>query len=365
MIKYKTLDRPIKDIPADELRKLFPPETKNSFLMRSIILNEKQFMTCNYTRTLRNFWYNTVKPTLDKLGLLSPEDTTEDTLTSWDKNLSRYVSELVREGELSYQDLNIEDESRKKHVPVYNGYYSNIILAVEKDTIYNIVKDIAELLGCSCISSKGLGALGATEYILRQVQKSKPNEDIYFITLTDYDPTGYNIADTFKQQAEDLRQVLNINCNIYSERIGITPDQLTHEELQQNQYTPKNTGLEKWFKLTNGINGTAKGLELDALTPDRIREIFATSLKNYIDQNIYSTSIKENYLESRARQSLSPYIEAIIKDIVSNKAHDVKLLDYDIFEFCKQGYSYIPNRNICTLENDNLNELVRQYFKAS
>lgn len=30
----------------------------------------------------------------------------------------------------------------------------------------------------------------------------------------------------------------------------------------------------KWKKLTGGINGNEKGLELDALTPDRIRQIF-------------------------------------------------------------------------------------------
>ncbi len=364
LIKYKFLDRPIKEIPTEELKVLFPPSTTNSFLMRSIILNEKQYMTCNYTRTLRSLWYSTVKPTLDRLGLLSTQDMTEDSLTAWDKTLSKYLAELVRDGLLSYRDLNIEDESRRKQVPqYYNTFYSNVILAVEKDTVFNIVKDIADLFGCSCISSKGLCSLGATEYLLRQVKESKPNEEIHFLTLTDYDPTGYSISDTFKQQAEDLRQVLDLKCNIHVERIGITPEQLTQEELELNQYTPKAKGIEKWLALTGGINGQSKGLELDAFTPDRMREIFATCLQNYIDQNVYTETIKQDFIQSKVRESLNPYIDAIVKDMTSNKFQDVKLLDYDIFQFAKDGYSYIPTHSICQLDNDNLTELAQQYFK--
>jgi len=345
MIKFKTLDRPIKDIPKQELQAMFPPSTTNSFLMRSL-------------------WYSTVKPTLDKLGLLTAQDTTEEALTSWDKTLSKYLADLVKDGVLSYKDLNIEDESRKKQVPYYyNNFYSNIILAVEKDTIYNVVKDIAELLGCSCISSKGLCSLGAMENLLRQVQESKPNKDIHFLTLTDYDPAGYSISDTFKQQAEDLKKILELNCTIHSERIGITPDQLTQEELEQNQYTPKPTGMTKWIEKTNGINGLAKGLELDALPPERLRNIFATSLKNYIDQNIYSETIKQDFLQSQIRASLEPYITAIVKDMTDNKINDVRLLDYDIFQFAKEGYNYIPASSICEMDNNNLNEIAQQYFK--
>lgn len=65
--KYIKLERPIKELLAEELRALLSG-SQISVLMRTIILNERDFLSVNYKRSLRGFWYSTVKPTLDKLG---------------------------------------------------------------------------------------------------------------------------------------------------------------------------------------------------------------------------------------------------------------------------------------------------------
>lgn len=303
---------------------------------------------------------------LDKLGKLSDSDMTDDKLKSWDKKLSNYLAEQVKEGILSYKDLMIFDESRKKSVPYY-GHYTNVVVCVEKDTVFNSVSDISSLLGCSCISSKGLNSLGATEQLLRQINNRSNGEltDIYFIVLSDYDPAGYDIADTFQAQAKDLLQVLKMqDCTIHSERIGVLPCQLTQEELSNNKYTPKEKGLDKWFKLTNGINGERKGLELDSLEPYRIREIFATSLQNYIDSKVYIPDLKVNYLTSKIRDAIQPYIDNIVQEIAVQKIHDVVVKDFDILDLMKQGYSYIPKDKLCSLKTNDLSELAKDYFIA-
>jgi len=166
---YIQLDRPIKEIPADELRRVLGG-LKKSVLMRTIILNEKEFLSVDYNRSLRGFWYATVKPALDKLGLLTKEDQTEEALTRWDAELSRYMADLVRDGLLTYQDLNIIDTSRQRENPAIRyglvdeeafgvqfnvAPYPVIILCTEKDTVYNIIADMARLFGLSCISGKG------------------------------------------------------------------------------------------------------------------------------------------------------------------------------------------------------------------
>lgn len=50
------------------------------------------------------------------------------------------------------------------------------------------------------------------------------------------------------------------------------------------------------MKETGGINGLEKGLELDALTPERIREIFADELKNYVSDDAYTEYAKNTFL---------------------------------------------------------------------
>ena len=88
MKKYIEIDKSIKELSDEELSKIFGG-LKKSVLMRSIIMNEKKFLSVGYDRSLRGFWYATVKPILSRLRLLSASDFTEEGLTKWDKELSK------------------------------------------------------------------------------------------------------------------------------------------------------------------------------------------------------------------------------------------------------------------------------------
>lgn len=364
--KYIQLDRPIKKIPADELRRVLG-KLKISELMRTIILNEKEFLAVNYNRSLRGFWYATVKPALDKLGLLTKKDQTEEALVKWDGKLSHYMAELVRDGLLTYLDLNIIDTSRQRENPAarYNvdplniyGYqtniapYPNIILCTEKDTVYTIIADLARLFGLSCISGKGQNAMGAMEDLIRGMGAAAAS-GIWILTMTDYDPSGYYIADTFQKQARDLLRALGYGrADVSINRIGITPDQLTAVEIEANKYTPKRTNRAKWFKQTGGIGGQPQGLELDALPPDRIREIFVTSLKNYIDPAEYRVFIKRAYIQQVILKELAGVIRDIEKGTIAREADNITIKDFDLFGLALEGFDFIPVSELCKNDRD-------------
>ncbi len=86
-------------------------------------------------------------------------------LLSFDNEIDEFSKELIKtaisglivvtKGELTYRDIMIADESRKHYVPYSFDFapYRNIVVVCEKDTIYNIVYDIASVLGCSIFSS--------------------------------------------------------------------------------------------------------------------------------------------------------------------------------------------------------------------
>lgn len=166
---FLELPRHVKDMSAAELRAYFPDGTDKSYLMRSIIMSEIRHGTVAYNRSLRSLWYSTVKPTLDKLGLLDASAMTEEGLTKWDATLSRYVADLLRRGYLTYRDLHILDNSRQRANPsnyydvdnltTYGNQvsicpYSNIIIATEKDTVYNIIRDMAKLFGLAASAAR-------------------------------------------------------------------------------------------------------------------------------------------------------------------------------------------------------------------
>lgn len=373
---YTNLPRHVKDMAAEELRQYFPEGTEKSYLMRSIIMNEKRFTTVRYMRTLRSMWYSAVKPTLDKLGLLTNDDQTEEGLTKWDATLSRYVGDLLRRGALTYQDLWIADQSRQKQNPrsqyytVSNetyGYkatiapYSNIIIATEKDTVYNIISDIARLFGCSCISSKGQNSLGAMELLIRGM---KGNYDtIFILTMTDYDPAGYYIADALEKQAWDIINALDLPIRwVNIRRIGITPDQLTEEEVEANKYTPKPANLDKWVEITGGINGEAKGLELDAFSPDQIREIFVENLVEFVDLEVYKDFVKDAYIRKTVLTALQPYIDDIMQQVAATVSDDMALKPLDMLHYAKLGLDSLPIGRLCYENNDDRIKVLAEAF---
>jgi len=364
--KIVKLDKSIKDYSKEELATLLG-HLKKSELMRSIILNERDFCTCNYERSQRSFWYSVVKPTLDKLGKLTPDDETEEALTGWDKTLSKYLTELVKEGQLTYQDIMIVDKSRELNVPDKYTFspYRNIIVCCEKDTIYSVVSDISSALGCSCISTKGLNGFGAMETLMRRIKDHSDNEvdEIVFLIMSDYDPTGYDIANTVKEQASRMAETLNMNCKITLKRIGIIPSQITEDEVKNNQYTPKKKGMERWMKLTGGINGKEKGLELDALTPDRIRQIFTDNLRDYIDSRQYYEHGKQVYLFSKIRNELDVYVDSIANEVYDKLKDSVKAKEYNVLDYLEKGYNYIPYGEVYSVDSRTVSDCVKQYFE--
>lgn len=364
--KIVKLDKHVTEIPKEEIKVLLGG-MKKSELIRSIILNERDFGKCTYDRTLRSMWYSTVKPTLDKLDMLTESDNEENSIKNWDGLLSKYLAQFVKDGILSYKELQIEDESRSRDVKSYYSFSPcrNIVIAVEKDTTYKLIRDISDLLGCSCYSSKGLDSLGAMESFIREIRNNshEPVKAIYFLILSDYDPAGLEIADTLKEHAQDIVKLLKMDgCTIYAERIGINPDQLTSEELENNWYSPKGD-MEKWLDKTGGINGLPKGLELDAFTPNRIRDIFASSLKNYIDTKNYIDECKKEYLNNSVYRAIQPYINKIVDDLVEQKQNDVNIIDFDILDYARKGYSYIPTDEVCYLAHNDIDNLVKCYFE--
>ncbi len=373
---YFEIDSPIKDMPASELQNLLKGQ-KKSKIMRTIIMNEKKFLSVNYDRSLRGFWYLTVKPVLEKLGLLTETDQTEKKLEKWDQELSRYMGELVKNGTMTYKDLRIVDQSRKRGnpKPIYHtvnseiygykvglGAYPHIIISTEKDTVYSIIEGVASFFGCSCISGKGQNALSAMEDLLRGM--GNVQVDIYILTLTDYDPSGYYIADTFRSQAVVLKEAMGIQSDVYIERIGIFPSQLTQEEIENNKYTPKPVNLDKWFGITGGINGESKGLELDALPPDRIRDIFVTSLKKYIDPKVYEATIKESYIKMKVLEVIKSKVETILSEVKNSEIDNITNSQLDIFSLAKEGHVFLPIEDLCNDDRDSLiTEKTKSYFR--
>lgn len=370
---YVKLDGPIKEMPDQELRGRLDRLDKSQ-LMRTIILNELEFNTNLEVRTLRGFWYSTVKPVLSRLGKL--QTLTDETITAWDQKLSKYMAEAVRDGLCTYQDLMIVDRSRPREsgAPLYTtpsmafqyevsaGLYPNIVLCTEKDTVVPILQQVASITGCSWLSGKGQNSYAAMEDLLRQIEYALSNRDhsILFLSVTDYDYSGYSIADTFQTQAESLKHEFRIR-DIYADRLGISPDQITDTELAENAYYVKNA--DKWMDLTGGIAGEPLGLELDAYTPSRLRQVLVDGLRGYLNSEkiIPDERVQTSYAKMIALEAMAPHIEKIIEHVTDQYAGSVEVLPFDVFDYALQGNHSLPIGDICDKSQD---QAIREYVDS-
>ena len=348
-----------------------------AIVMRSLLMFEIERVRQSETpepRTLRFLWYSLIKPALEKLGALQEEFYDETRVKNkdrqfeipkWDQKLSMYLSELVDQGITTYEQLGIVDGSRPRrspcgqHIPVHTVStvrpYPNIILFTEKDTVFQVVEDIAAVFGIAALSGSGEPSHAATEHLVRSMVKN-PNfgtsNKIWIFSLTDYDPSGYDIAKNLMEQVRKVASSFDI-LDVYHQRLGLIPEQLSPEEREENKYSPKGKGLANWMIDTGGIDGEAYGLELDALPISRIRELFIEGIQSVMaSEEPYYRDLKKALVDLLIFESLKGEIERRKREIYEAIDGDrlIEKLEkpvYSVAEFAQAGY-----RSINPLEED-------------
>lgn len=325
MGRTKAKIAPVETNPLDltdgDLRARFGA-MPDSELMRTLILSEVYALRNGAARetgrTMRNLWYNHVKPVLSRAGRLD-DQTKGGKDVNWPAKLSSYLAELVRAGATSYAELRIVDGSRQRRpaaavvlpmadVQLVGGHYPWLILFTEKDTIWGELETLASLYGVSAISGGGEPSAACTENVVSTILDSAAyaGQDLLLLTLTDFDPFGYLIAEA---QFTQLQEATRGRCGVQHIRLGLTPDQLTRAERDAKAYTPKDEGFAAWYAQTGGVDGRPLGLELDALPLSRLRAMFAEGIERHIDLAPRREDLREAFLELLAWELLRPEVE--------------------------------------------------------
>jgi hypothetical protein len=219
-------------------------------------------------KALRRHWYQWFKvdfalPFSIQLGE-DPDDPRWG--LNWAGRMSTIYGGLVDDGEVTYLDLWIEDASRMmKHLEQRLFHKANIVVAVEKDSLFADFEEAASRLGAAClISGKGKNSKAATEKMLREtfgwtsrgIYNYNTGEydpvftdenPLYVIHISDHDYDGESvIGPTFGEQARRYTE------HVYEARVGISPYQMGRKgyRLQEKMYQIKlsNKGYVDWAK---------------------------------------------------------------------------------------------------------------------
>lgn len=372
-----------------ELATQLPPTEDIACIMRSLLMAELDRVRSEdvETRTLRNLWYTLAKPAFSKLGFLDP-------LTYYKLNqqgrgrkldripnagwvskrlaerLSLALARMVRDGVTTYGEMRIIDTSRPRRparpvtvsllsIELIGAHYPEIILATEKDTRYQLIHDLASLYGLSAISCAGMSSFAAAEHLIDGIEAridwDHPLAEripLIVLGLTDYDPAGYEIFGSFVNQCRDV--ILSRGdrwSGIEETRLGLTPEQLSNDELEINTYYPPGKGLKSWFRDTGGVNGQPLGIELDALPLSQVRRMFADAIGTYIeDESIYHDGLRRALIDILINDAIKDHfnldsLREQVVDRLKGSAHRLTCGDDLMRQAALEGNSLINPRD--------------------
>lgn len=389
-LTYFELPKSVTGYDQSELIDLFgtadDPKMPKTVLFRTIIMNQLQFPTATETRSLRGFWYDPIKPILSMLGYLKKRNDSDDPGRRMSQDLSGSLGDMVKGGVLKYIDLQIVDNSRQLNSPdetdceskpgmSISGYaergkiYPHVILAIEKDTEYDTVRGVADILGCSVISGSGHSALSAMEKLLLSCKDEIGDQDLRLRTLTDYDPDGYSIADDFVDHASIIMGALDMPGKVGYRRLGIFPGQIEADRLDSSKFEivaskKKQQQLADWIETTGGINDEAYGLELDALPRSQIRELFVTGCEDLIDLGeIITEDNRRDYIAGIVSDAIQDRVLKINDQIFAKYADSITGTGIDLFDLARYGRGSFLSSDLFT--TDRQTEIVEEAMRLA
>lgn len=224
--------------------------------MIELAADELSWQGRDNSNSLRDFWYNPSKPVLERAF----PDKVDDPDFKFSRRMSQYLSdtmsEMVKDGEVSYRELNILDDSRQRAVN-RGTIEEDKILFVEKDAAYRKLKPLEQTYKLSIVSGSGFQATALIEDLAHELNGATSYK---LYVLSDYDPTGFKIVEDFEERAGQLGiQVSDV------QRLGIKPSQLDAETIIEQKFSPPiNSERDEEWMAQYGIEGEY-GLELEAI----------------------------------------------------------------------------------------------------
>jgi len=265
------------------------------------------------SNSLRDFWYNPTKAVLEEAF---PDAYGGPGTSKFNRNMSKclssVLSDMVKDGEITYRDLNILDDSRDREIHT-DSVESDKILFCEKSSAYRKLKPLEEVYKLSLVEGSGWQATAAIEDLVRQLETDNGERYTVYV-LSDFDPAGFGIVEDFAARVEQFGlPVENVK------RIGITPEQVSQQALDDQKFTPGGSNIDDWLA-EYGIDGKY-GLELEAVGTDlekkgrALRKLVVNEIKDDVDTRSRRAKDTANKIASKGRGAAGTVARSITSDL--------------------------------------------------
>jgi len=144
---------------------------------------------------------------------------------------------------------------------------------LEKDALAGVVYPVISVFDVPLMVARGYASLSflynAAEYI------NDLDVPTYIYHLGDFDPSGVNAGEKIEETLCEMAP----DAEIYFERIAVTPEQIEFWELPTRPTKSSDTRAKGFGDIS---------VELDAIEPNRLREIVQRAIENHLPQDQFA-----------------------------------------------------------------------------
>ena len=148
---------------------------------------------------VRSLWYYVKKVVQDHPRVFNVKK-------DMDGLFSKQLTAMVKAGLLSYKDLNVTDdrESFRRIAPLYGN--PHIILLGEKFSFLSKLIEVGLQYGITIQCTKGMPSFVMADTMITEMAEAgyDMSQEFVILTFTDFDPTGWNIGNTFARHLKEL-----------------------------------------------------------------------------------------------------------------------------------------------------------------
>lgn len=185
---------------------------------------------------LRSVWYDFIKLVLQKIikRVRNPAD-----------SFYKSFGDIIRKTDLWYRDFNVVNEPAAYTIVEFpaSRLFPNVMICLEKESYFQVFKNFCELLGLHLYAGGGMPSYSAAEDISRKIHNAALDEDLDIFTISDYDPVGFDIANTFEKQFSDY--LTRFGTQVKSERKAPFPYHYTEDERERGMYGVKPVTVDR------------------------------------------------------------------------------------------------------------------------
>jgi hypothetical protein len=174
------------------------------------------------------------------------------------------------------------------------GYYRNLMqsqpnhveVVGEKSTIVGIVEEVAQEYCIPVTIGRGYSSL-PPRYDMAQRFKKSGKEQLVILFLSDFDPEGDNIPESY---AKSMRDDFGIK-GIVPIKVALTYDQVQTMNLVTDQLTAPKKGSSRYNKFIRRYGSDVSVYELEAVPPGELQDLLHEAIDQVIDVDAFNAEI--------------------------------------------------------------------------